>query len=162
MIKEVVGDILKSKAHTLVHGVAPNDNFHQGLALALRERWPSLYKDFRHFCQSKHPRSGELWVWKGAESWRIISLFTQVAAYDQGSHPGKATIENVNHCLRALRKELEAHPVESLAMTKLATGVGGLKWEHVKPLIYNHLGDLKIPIFLYSTYQVGVEAKEAA
>ena len=43
MLKEVAGDILLTKAEALAHGVAPNDNFANGLALALRERWPASY-----------------------------------------------------------------------------------------------------------------------
>jgi O-acetyl-ADP-ribose deacetylase (regulator of RNase III) len=36
-------------------------------------------------------------------------------------------------------------------MPALATGVGGLSWSDVKPLIVQHLGDLQIPIYLYSS-----------
>jgi len=45
MIQEVEGDILLSKAGAVAHGVAPHDNFANGLALALREQWPAMYKD---------------------------------------------------------------------------------------------------------------------
>jgi O-acetyl-ADP-ribose deacetylase (regulator of RNase III) len=45
-------------------------------------------------------------------------------------------------------------------MPRLATGVGGLSWEQVHPLIQNHLGDLKIPVIIYSTYKKGVQATE--
>ena len=33
MLKEVTGDILLTTAGAVAHGVAPNDNFKQGLAL---------------------------------------------------------------------------------------------------------------------------------
>ena len=46
MLKEVAGDILLTKAEALAHGVAPNDNFANGLALALRERWPAMIKPY--------------------------------------------------------------------------------------------------------------------
>ena len=52
MIHEIAGDILLSKAALIAHGIAPMDDFHSGLALALRERWPALYKDFRHYCHT--------------------------------------------------------------------------------------------------------------
>ena len=55
MLYEVTGDILLTRAQAIVHGVSPNDHFAQGLALALREQWPAMYKDFRHFTQLKHP-----------------------------------------------------------------------------------------------------------
>ena len=56
MIQYVSGDILLTEAEGIAHGVAPNDDFKQGLALSLRERWPAMYKDFRHFCHTQHPK----------------------------------------------------------------------------------------------------------
>ena len=155
MIKYVQGDILLSKAQLIAHGVAPNDNFGQGLALSLRERWPAMYKDFRHFCQVKHPKAGEVWLWAGAEGVRIANLMTQEAAYGHGEKPGKATTAHVNHSLRSLRKEIEKENIKSVAITKLATGVGGLNWEDVKPLIENQLGDMDIKIEVYETFVAG-------
>lgn len=55
----------------------PHDDFKQGLALALREQWPAMYKDFRHYCQTYHPKPGSLWSWKGPGSPVIINLFAQ-------------------------------------------------------------------------------------
>ena len=160
MIKDVTGDILLSEAQAIGHGVAPNDNFASGLALDLREHWPSLYKDFRHYCQIHHPDAGELWTWVNAEGVRIVNLMTQEAAYGNGTKPGKASIEYVNRTLRELKKFIEEEQIQSLALPKLATGVGGLNWEEVKPLIQNHLGELNIPIFVYTLYQKGVKAEE--
>ncbi|MCB0405833.1 MAG: macro domain-containing protein [Bdellovibrionales bacterium] len=161
MIHEVSGDILLTKAHAVAHGVAPNDSFNHGLALALRERWPAMYNDFRHYCHTKHPECGGLWTWGGPGHVRIVNLFTQEAAYDRGAKPGKATLSHVNHCLKALRKEVEAEEFESLAIPKLATGVGGLDWDEVKPLLYDVLGALKIPVYVYATYHAGQAAHEA-
>jgi O-acetyl-ADP-ribose deacetylase (regulator of RNase III) len=159
-IHEVTGDILKTKAEVIAHGVAPNDNFHSGLALSLREQWPAMYKDFRHYCQTQHPKSGELWSWGGADHARIICLFTQAGAYGQGEKPGKATLPNVHHCLKQLRKEIEAEDYKSVALPRLATGVGGLDWKDVKPLIWETLGSLSIPIYVYTTFRAGEAALE--
>ena len=40
MLHELSGDILLTKADVLAHGVAPNDDFKNGLARALREKFP--------------------------------------------------------------------------------------------------------------------------
>ena len=161
MLKEVAGDILLTKAEALAHGVAPNDNFANGLALALRERWPAMYKDFRHYSQTVNPKTGELWSWAGVGGVRIVNLFTQEPAAGHGAnHPGRATIENVNHCLKALCKVIEAEKFKSVALPRLATGVGGLDWKEVKPLMEKHLGHLSIPVYVYATYQSGVQAEE--
>lgn len=152
MIRYVSGDLLKSQASLIAHGVAPNDNFGQGLALALRENWPALYKDFRHYCQSQHPKAGECWVWAGANGQRIANLLTQEAAYGHGERPGKATIANVNHALRALHKYVEREKITTIALPRIATGVGGLDWKDIKPLIEQQLGSLDADIEVYETY----------
>ncbi len=160
MIYEVDGDILLTKAQAIAHGVAPNDHFDHGLALALREAWPAMAKDFRHYASQAHPKPGELWVWGGVGGIRIFNLLTQEGELTHGAKPGKATLANVNHCLHRLRHELEKGEIKSLALPKLATGVGGLTWGEVLPLMTKQLGDLPIPIVIYSTYQKGVQAAE--
>ncbi len=159
MIHEVTGDILLTKAQAIAHGIAPNDHFDQGLALALREKWPMLAKDFRHYAQQCHPKPGEVWMW-GASGVRIFNLLTQEGEHTHGSKPDKATVANVNHCLKRLRHSLEQESIKSVALPKLANGVGGLSWEQVKPLIHSHLGDLKIPVIVYTQYQKHVAAVE--
>ena len=160
MLKEVSGDILLSTAQVVAHGVAPADHFNQGLALSLREQYPAMAKDFRHYCQVSHPKAGEIWAWAGADGKRVVNLMVQEEAPSKQARPGKATTHNVNVALRNLRALIEEEQFESVALPRLATGVGGLDWDEVKPLIDNHLGDLNIPIYLYTTYQAGERAAE--
>jgi O-acetyl-ADP-ribose deacetylase (regulator of RNase III) len=160
MIHEVSGDILLTKAQAIAHGVAPNDHFDSGLALAIRENWPALAKDFRHYAHQAHPKAGELWTWGGTGGVRIYNLLTQDGEIGHGTKPGRATIATVNHCLRRLRHELDKGEVASLAMPKIATGIGGLAWPDVFPVVKEHLGDLKLPVFIYTTYHKGEAARE--
>jgi O-acetyl-ADP-ribose deacetylase (regulator of RNase III) len=163
MLYEVSGDILKSKAAVIAHGVAPNDPFHSGLALQLRERFPSMYRDFRHYCQTIHAKPGDIWAWAGAGPGgpvRLVALMTQEGDYTHGAKPGPATVVNVNHSLRRLQRWIEVERPSSLALPKLATGVGGLDWKDVSPLITQHLSHAGILVYVYSTYHKGVEAKE--
>lgn len=161
MIKHVEGDILLSSAQAIAHGIAPHDDFKSGLARSLRESWPSLYKDFRHFCHESSPKSGTLWVWAGAGGPQIVNLFTQDAPEHAGAHPGVAHEEFVNRSLKELSEWIQKEKVTSLAITRLSTGVGKLDWDRVLPLIEKHLGRLSIPVFVYATYKSGVKAHEA-
>ena len=63
-------------------------------------------------------------------------------------------------CLSHLAKFIRQENIRSVALPRLATGVGGLDWENVKPLIAQYLGDLNIPVIVYTTYQKGVAADE--
>ncbi|MBL8764802.1 MAG: Appr-1-p processing protein [Phycisphaerae bacterium] len=164
MIHEVTGDILLSSAQAIAHGVAPNDPFHSGLALALRERWPAMYKDFRHYCQTNHAKAGSIWAWSGVGEHgpiRIVALLTQEGGYEHGARPGPAHANFVNHALRDLHAWAEREKVQSLALPRLCTGVGGMAWEAVQPLIRQHLGSLTIPVFVYTTFHKGMRAAEA-
>ena len=160
MLSQVTGDILLSKAQVIAHGVAPNDDFHQGLALAIRGEWPALYKDFRHYCKTTHVKPGGLWTWAGPGGRRIVNLFTQEAAYEHGAKPGKATASYVSHALRNLRELAVREKFRSIALPRLATGVGRLDWGDVEPFIHESLSDLGIPVVIYTTYRKGVQANE--
>ena len=159
MITKVRGDILLSDAKAIAHGVAPHDHFNQGLALALRERHPAMAKDFRHFCHQDNPKPGHAWLWAGPER-VVINLMTQEPAPDNKAHPGKATPHNVNHALKELRTIIEQEKISSVALPKLATGVGGLDWDEVEPLIESQLGDLGIPVIVYVAYDKDTKATE--
>lgn len=159
MITTVRGDILLSEAQAIAHGVAPHDHFNQGLALALRDRHPAMAKDFRHFCHQQSPKAGNAWLWAGPER-VIINLMTQDPAPNNKAHPGKATTQNINHALKQLRRILDKEGIESVALPRLATGVGGLEWGEVEPLVEKYLGDLEIPVIVYGTYEKGKKASE--
>lgn len=160
MIKEVSGDIMLTQAQAIAQGVAPNDHCDQGLALSLRQDYPGMAKDFRHWCHLHSPKPGSAWIWAGPEGKRIINLLTQEASSGHGGHPGVATLHNVSHSLRELKKIIQEESIKSVAIPRLATGVGGLKWEEVKPLIYSTLEDSGADIFIYATFVKGQAAAE--
>ena len=159
MITRVHGDILLSEAKAIAHGVAPHDHFDQGLALALRECFPAMAKDFRHYCHQQNPKPGNAWLWAGPEK-VVVNLITQESAPDNKAHPGKASLQNINHALKSLCSIIEKQGITSIALPRLATGVGGLEWNDVEPLIEKHLGNVKIPVIVYNSYGKGEKAAE--
>lgn len=165
MIREVEGDILLSKAQLIAHGIAPQEHFDVGLALALRERWPSMVRDYRHAVHARVVQPGEMWAWGGVDdqgnSVRIVNLITQnMVGQGPAAKPGKATVENVSHALKALADFVQKEGITSLALPRLATGVGGLDWSDIKPLIQSRFADLPVTVVVYETYRKGVQADE--
>lgn len=121
MIYQVSGDILLSKSQVLAHGVAANDPMNQGLAFSLHEKYPSMHKDYHHWCNQNHPAPGDAWVWAGAEGVRIVNLITQEGGYGHGSHPEKATLKHVRDSLKVLVKMIKKESFTSVALPKIAT-----------------------------------------
>ena len=161
MIKEVQGDLLLTEAQAIAHGVAPHDHFDSGLALSLRKDYPAMAKDFRHYCRLENPAPGQIWMWGTVNRFRVFNLLTQEPPKSHEGRPGPATLQNVNRSLKNLVKAAKEENIESLAISKLATGYGRLEWEDVFPLIKKHLEPLNIPIYVYSTYVKGQKAKES-
>jgi O-acetyl-ADP-ribose deacetylase (regulator of RNase III) len=160
VIHQVSGDILLSRAQVIAHGVAANDPMKQGLALALHEKYPALHKDFHHWCSQSHPKPGEAWMWGGPGGVRVVNLITQEGGYGHGQRPGPASVKHVRDSLRALAKMAQAEGFTSIALPRLATGVGGLDWAEVRPVIEERMGELTIPVFVYGEYRPGQAASE--
>lgn len=160
MISHVEGDILKSKSQVIAHGIGPHDHFNQGLAFELKTEWPAMYKDFRQFCHKTNPSPGNIWVWAGTDGRRIACLFTQDPSRTESGHPGSAQLSSVRECVRQLKEFIQKENPASIAIPRLATGVGGLDWTDVEKILNQELGDLKNPIFVYKTYRKGIEAQE--
>lgn len=164
MIHEVTGDLLLSSCDLLTHGVAPGDHFQNGLALSLREQFPALAKDFRHWCHTYSPKPGECWLWSGVgadgKTVHVASLLTQEPAAGHGGLPGKATTHNVNRALHELARLVEKERFESVALPRLATGVGGLDWSEVRPLIERTLAPLGIAVNVYTRFAAGQKGAE--
>jgi O-acetyl-ADP-ribose deacetylase (regulator of RNase III) len=162
MIKEVKGDILLSDSKVIAHCVAPSDHFDSGLALHLREEYPSMVKDFRHYCHIHSPKTGSNWSWGGVGGKQIVNLMAQDPSDSKGGkgHPGKADISALDHCLKELAHWMDKENIDRIAIPKLATGVGGLEWEDVEPVIRKRLGDLDADIFVYTQYVKNEKASE--
>lgn len=159
-MKEVTGDILLSQAEAIAHSVAIDDDFKHGVGAELKTQWPSMYKDFRHFCKTQSPKEGDVWAWKGPGSPVIFNLFTQGAPKTDGGLPPKANLSSVHHALKNLTKELNDQKIKSVALTKLATGVGGLDWEEVKTTLSKDLASYHGEVIVYTTFKAKQKAQE--
>jgi O-acetyl-ADP-ribose deacetylase (regulator of RNase III) len=62
--------------------------------------------------------------------------------------------------LQALAKLTAAKKFTSIALPRLATGVGRLDWNDVRPPIAQHLDPLGIPVIVYTTYHAKQTANE--
>ena len=160
MLHEVQGDILLTKAQVIAHGVAPDDHFNSGTCLVASRSLAGHGQGLPALLSNDPARRRRSLGLGRSRRARIVNLLTQDGSYDEGGRPGKATLQHVGHALHALRKLIADENFTSVAIPRLATGVGGLHWTDVEPLVRKHLGDLKIPVYVYTVYHKGLQAKE--
>ncbi len=153
MIYEVEGDILLTRAQIVAHGVCANDPMNQGLAKTLHENFPVMHKEFHHWCHQHHPKPGEVWLWAGLPRPKIAHLIIKEGGYSHHPEPVKTSTTHIKHALHALKKLALKENFTSIALPRLGTGLGGIEWELILPIIHQELGSLAIPVYVYSAYK---------
>ena len=63
------------------------------------------------------------------------------SAHGKG-HSGKAKLQYIDKALKKLSYKAIEDKYKSIALPKLGTGIGGLDWKEVYPIIIKHLSDL--------------------
>jgi len=99
-------------------------------------------------------------MWGGPNNVHIVNLIAHEGMDSQEHRHGKATLTHVRHALSILVKIIASEKFTSLALPRLATGVGDLDWDDVWPIIENSLAGLAIPVYVYAIYHPGQVADE--
>jgi O-acetyl-ADP-ribose deacetylase (regulator of RNase III) len=139
----VAGDLFDSKVQTLVNPVNTVGVMGKGLALAFKERYPDLYRQFQYECEGGEFVVGKLWLYKADDRW-ILNFPTK-------QHwRSKSRLEYVESGLKTFVRSYAELGIRSIAFPKLGCGLGSLDWEtQVKPLMAAYLTDLPIQIEVY-------------
>ncbi len=158
MIQEaLVGNLIFSKSDAIVFGIATDEDFQQGVAMAVSQKYPGIVEDFRQYRAATVPEPGGLWIWQSGYRPQVIGLVIREAAAD---HRGTAHLEWVAQSLSRLRSFVEEAALRSIALPKLGTGRGDLDWRDVKPLIEHQLGDLQTRVYLYTIFNPHIAGVE--
>ena len=141
--RTVNGNIFNSDAHALVNPVNCMGTMGAGLARQFRGKYPAMHQAYLIQCQEHRLRLGKVHVFHHSPSRTIVNLPTK----DHWRNP--STLAYVESGLIALNAALAEHDIRSVAVPALGTGLGGLRWQQILPLIHQHLtGDnLRVEIF---------------
>jgi O-acetyl-ADP-ribose deacetylase (regulator of RNase III) len=147
MIELRCGDLLKAEAEALVNPVNCVGVMGRGLALAFKRAFPENYRAYRARCTRGDLRTGQVFVHElggeGAPLF-IINFPTKQHWKDSGR------LEYVELGLEALAREVRERGIRSIAVPALGCGLGGLRWEVVRPLIeraFEALPEVRVLLF---------------
>lgn len=147
MIRYTTGDILKAEAEALVNTVNCVGIMGRGIALQFKEMFPANFKAYAAACKREEVQPGLMFVFDTGEltSPRYIFNFPTKRHWR-----GKSRIEDVEAGLVALVNEVRARGIRSIAIPPLGSGLGGLEWSQVRPLIeraFTALPEVEVQIF---------------
>ena len=72
--------------------VSRDEHYRTPYLKSLKENWPSLAKDYRHYCHTYSPGTGELWTWTSPEGQMFFHLVLDDCSNDQPLHLVNANI----------------------------------------------------------------------
>ncbi len=154
MISFVSGDILQANEQYIAQGVAEGnqEGLGTGLALKISTRWPAAQSAFKRHCRSGAFTGGSLWAFAPTDSTPgIIYLATQPDMYH-------ATLPYLRKALRNLASWTQKNGVESVALPKIAAGLGKLSWvDDVRPMLSRYLDSADCTFVVYEHYTQSME-----
>jgi len=145
LVKVTSGDLLASKAQTLVNTVNCVGIMGKGIALAFKRRYPDMFKDYVRRCDRGEVRLGQPYVYQ-AEDHLIVNFPTK-------QHwRAVSRLEDIVAGLNHLKAHYREWGITSIAVPPLGCGNGQLEWEVVGPTLHRHLSRLGIPVELYAPH----------
>ena len=146
------GDLFLSGAHTIAHGVNCAGKMGAGIAREFKRRYPQMFDEYRRRCSSGELRPGGYFLDKTTEPW-VLNLATQDTTHG-------AALEHVRSCLEDFARYYSQEGIKSLAIPKIAAGLGGLDWNMIRDLIERVLGPLPLAVYVYEDYAQGLKGQE--
>jgi O-acetyl-ADP-ribose deacetylase (regulator of RNase III) len=143
MVKIVKGDLLASKAQTLVNPVNCVGVMGKGLALIFKEKYPNMFYDYKKRCYNGEVVLGKPYLYKNEAVHWILNFPTKYHWKD------KSNIQDIIACLQYLLENYQEWGITSLAVPALGCGHGGLEWSLVKPILCDYLSLLTIDVEIY-------------
>jgi O-acetyl-ADP-ribose deacetylase (regulator of RNase III) len=139
MVRYVEGDILAADADALVNTVNCVGVMGRGIALQFKKAFPDNFKAYAGACKRGEVQPGRMFVYETgrmAAPRYIINFPTKV------HWRGKSRLEYIESGLEALVADIRRIGIRSIAIPPLGSGLGGLAWTEVRPLIDRALSEL--------------------
>ncbi|MEO7967088.1 MAG: macro domain-containing protein [Gemmatimonadaceae bacterium] len=147
MIRYTSGDILEAGTEALVNTVNTVGVMGRGIALQFKEAFPANYKAYAAACKRGEVEPGRMFVFDLGE----LTLPRYIINFPTKRHwRGKSRIEDIRSGLVALVNEIRDRGIHSVAIPPLGSGLGGLDWNDVRPLIadaFSGIADVDVLIF---------------
>ncbi len=145
-MKILVGDILQSKAQTLINTVNCVGIMGKGIALEFKKRFPKMFEDYAARCERKEVKPGVPYLYRTLFPPQIINFPTK------DHWKSVSRIADIERGLELLSSQYKEWGITSLAIPPLGCGNGQLEWKAVGPLIYRYASQMDIPVELYAPY----------
>lgn len=144
MIEFKTGDLLDVQSGIIVHGCNTRGVMGGGVALAVKNKYPECFAQYKEFLQMYHYPTdalGDVHFYRVNSDLIIANAFTQKRlGFDEDGNP-PASYRAIEICFAeiaatARRKKMPVH------FPRIGAGLGGLDWNEVLPILEHQMKDL--------------------
>ncbi len=147
MITTTRGNVIEADAEALVNTVNTVGFMGKGIALQFKKAFPENFKAYERACQAGEVRPGRMFVFQTGS---IVNPKYIINFPTKRDWHAKSRIEDIASGLKALGKEVRRLGIASIAVPPLGSGLGGLDWREVRPMIeraFAALPDVQVTVF---------------
>lgn len=145
-MKILIGDILKTKAQTLVNTVNCVGIMGKGIALEFKKQFPNMFKDYIERCNRNEVHVGQPYIYKSLTGPQIVNFPTK-------EHwKSVSKVSDIERGLDFLLAHYKQWGITSIAIPPLGCGNGQLEWKVIGPLIYSRAKQMDIRVEIYAPY----------
>jgi O-acetyl-ADP-ribose deacetylase (regulator of RNase III) len=143
--------IFDSEADALVNPVNTKGTMGKGLALEFEKRFPECTNPYKSACSEGKLVTGTLLVVQLVVKPNLWSRKRPaIILFPTKEHwRGKSRIEWIETGLQDLKNKYHEWNLNSVAIPRVGCGLGGLKWDQVKPLIEKYFADEPFIVEVY-------------
>ncbi len=139
MIRSIDGDLLKADAEALVNPVNCVGVMGKGLALQFKKAFRKNFEAYAAACRRGEVEPGRMFVF---ETERLINPRYVINFPTKRHWRDQSRLEDIQSGLVALSAEVRDRDIRSIAIPRLGSGLGGLDWSEVRPLIEEAMAPL--------------------
>ncbi|NIQ02867.1 MAG: Appr-1-p processing protein [Nitrospinaceae bacterium] len=140
MIQFKTGNILEEDAEALVNTVNCVGVMGRGIALQFKNAFPENFKAYEAACKRDNVKPGKMFIFKTN---RLTNPKYIINFPTKRHWRGKSRIEDIQSGLKSLVQEISERKIKSIAIPPLGSGLGGLDWTQVRPLIEEALSKIE-------------------
>jgi O-acetyl-ADP-ribose deacetylase (regulator of RNase III) len=147
MLEFVKGDFFEFDADIRINTVNCVGVMGAGVALAFKNKYPVMFKEYAKDCKSGLVKPGLPSIWKSDD---MFAKEVEIINFPTKNHWRKPSeYEYVENGLKWLSEYLKKKSYSTITIPALGCGHGGLDWVRVTELIKNHLADSQHKILVF-------------
>lgn len=143
MLEFVKGDMFDAPADIRVNTVNCVGVMGAGVALAFKQRYPDMFKEYQRDCKDGRVKPGTMHIWKSLEGDWIINFPTKRDWREPSRY------QDIADGLADLRSYLDGLGHVTVALPALGCGHGGLDWNRVSEMIRDKLDGVDAHVLVF-------------